>query len=144
MILLSGLEKISILKGYSQMMISWLVALKRQSTFFKVAILPELLVKFFSRLFIPDSNIVVPSQSSTGSVDQTESRDDMDQNSSSNQVYYYCQGPESGDMIGCDNVLCPYQWFHFECLQLDAPPRKKTWYCPDCRKLQKEKKKRTD
>ena len=33
------------------------------------------------------------------SVDQTESLDDMDHSSSSNQVYSYCQGPESGDMI---------------------------------------------
>ena len=52
-----------------------------------------------------------------------------------NVVYCYCQGPENGAIIGCDNSSCPYGWFHFECLNITAPPQKKTWYCPDCCKL---------
>ena len=75
--------------------------------FFKVAIFPELIGKFFSRPFAPASHV---------------------------------EG-ESGQMIGCDNPHCTYEWFHFECLQLSAPPKKKSWYCPDCRKLPTFKKK---
>ena len=53
-------------------------------------------------------------------------------------------------MIGCDNDLCPYEWFHFSCVQLTCKylckmsfvrlckmiflgkPKGK-WYCPKCR-----------
>ena len=37
-----------------------------------------------------------------------------------------------GDMIGCDNDLCPIEWFHFNCVQLSSKPKGK-WYCPKCR-----------
>lgn len=107
----------------------------KAKNFFQTSILPELIGKFFSRPAIADSNVPTDesasSQSSTELVDDASSQDD--------QVYCYCKGPESGTMIGCDNPVCPYQWFHLECLRLSAPPKKKTWYCPDCRKLQKRK-----
>ena len=35
-------------------------------------------------------------------------------------------------MIGCDNDLCPIEWFHFNCVQLSTKPKGK-WYCPKCR-----------
>ena len=37
-----------------------------------------------------------------------------------------------GEMIGCDNDLCPIEWFHFNCVQLSTKPKGK-WYCPKCR-----------
>ena len=37
-----------------------------------------------------------------------------------------------GEMIGCDNDLCPIEWFHFSCVQLTTKPKGK-WYCPRCR-----------
>ena len=40
-------------------------------------------------------------------------------------------GPESGDMIACDNPGCPIEWFHFECVGLvDAPSGK--WLYTKC------------
>ena len=40
-------------------------------------------------------------------------------------------GPESGDMIACDNPGCPIEWFHFECVGLvDAPSGK--WLYTEC------------
>ena len=35
-------------------------------------------------------------------------------------------------MVGCDNDLCPIEWFHFNCVQLSCEPKGK-WYCPNCR-----------
>ncbi len=35
-------------------------------------------------------------------------------------------------MIGCDNDLCPIEWFHFNCVGLSHKPKGK-WYCPKCR-----------
>ena len=37
-----------------------------------------------------------------------------------------------GEMIGCDNDLCPIEWFHFSCVQLTNKPKGK-WFCPKCR-----------
>ena len=36
-------------------------------------------------------------------------------------VHCYCQRPESGAMVMCNNPMCSYGWFHFDCLKLTAP-----------------------
>ena len=47
-------------------------------------------------------------------------------------TYCLCEQVSYGDMIGCDNDLCPIEWFHFNCVQLTSKPKGK-WYCPKCR-----------
>ncbi|KAH8347574.1 hypothetical protein KR059_012978 [Drosophila kikkawai] len=37
-----------------------------------------------------------------------------------------------GEMILCDNDLCPIEWFHFSCVSLVLKPKGK-WFCPNCR-----------
>lgn len=46
--------------------------------------------------------------------------------------YCLCDQVSYGEMIGCDNDLCPIEWFHFGCMGLTAKPKGK-WYCPKCR-----------
>lgn len=92
--------------------------------FFLNSILPELLGRWFSR---PSTDVPSTSRS-------------MNQNADENR-YCYCQEGEHGEMVGCDNSNCPYQWFHLDCLNLSKPPKGKIWYCPDCRKLDKFKRK---
>jgi len=41
-----------------------------------------------------------------------------------------------GEMVACDNPDCPIEWFHYECVGLDEPPKGK-WYCRDCEELRK-------
>ena len=41
-----------------------------------------------------------------------------------------------GNMVGCD--MCD-DWFHPSCVKLTKLPNSKVWYCPDCRKLKKQK-----
>ncbi|TFK25983.1 hypothetical protein FA15DRAFT_755443 [Coprinopsis marcescibilis] len=53
---------------------------------------------------------------------------DEDQN-----LYCFCQKQSYGDMIGCDNPDCPYQWFHISCVGVKTPLPDK-WYCPECLK----------
>ena len=98
----------------------------KAKTFFQTALLPELLGKWFSR---------PPKQSQLTLSGGTEQA-----TSSSELKYCYCQQGEHGDMVGCDNAECPYQWFHLECLHLHTAPKSRIWYCPDCRKLVKCKK----
>lgn len=49
------------------------------------------------------------------------------------QLYCFCQTVSFGEMVACDNNNCKYQWFHYNCVGLNEPP-KGLWYCPDCRK----------
>ncbi|TFK43877.1 hypothetical protein BDQ12DRAFT_702837 [Crucibulum laeve] len=46
--------------------------------------------------------------------------------------YCFCQRQSYGDMIGCDNPDCPYQWFHISCVGVKQPLPDK-WYCPECK-----------
>ncbi|EKM53645.1 uncharacterized protein PHACADRAFT_163954 [Phanerochaete carnosa HHB-10118-sp] len=47
------------------------------------------------------------------------------------QVYCFCQKLSYGEMVGCDNEDCRYQWFHLNCVNL-KPPLPDQWYCPEC------------
>lgn len=61
-----------------------------------------------------------------------------------NRLYCFCQQVSFREMIGCDNDDCKYEWFHWGCVGITAPPKDdEIWYCPDCApKMEKRKKKR--
>lgn len=72
--------------------------------FFVKAVLPELFSKYFTR-----------------------------QQNNTQDTFCFCNGPETGKMIACDNVQCVHKWFHFSCVQLTRAPKTKKWYCPMCK-----------
>ncbi|KAL7292173.1 inhibitor of growth protein 3 isoform X2 [Trichogramma pretiosum] len=45
--------------------------------------------------------------------------------------YCICNQVSYGDMVACDNSDCPFEWFHYPCVNITAPPKGK-WYCPQC------------
>ncbi|XP_071949651.1 inhibitor of growth protein 1-like [Antedon mediterranea] len=45
--------------------------------------------------------------------------------------YCLCNQVSYGEMVGCDNKDCPFEWFHFGCVGLHSKPKGK-WYCPKC------------
>lgn len=48
--------------------------------------------------------------------------------------YCFCNRISFGEMIACDNMECPIEWFHFSCVGLTPENRPKgPWYCKDCR-----------
>ena len=48
--------------------------------------------------------------------------------------YCFCRTRSYGEMVGCENDECPYEWFHLECVGLKKPPSESVvWYCPECR-----------
>merc|ERR1711976_310776 len=47
-------------------------------------------------------------------------------------TYCVCKQVSYGHMIGCDNLDCAIEWFHFGCVGLTVKPKGK-WYCPQCR-----------
>jgi len=46
-------------------------------------------------------------------------------------VYCTCQRVSYGQMVGCDNEECSFEWFHLDCVGLVVPPTG-SWLCPDC------------
>jgi len=53
-------------------------------------------------------------------------------------TYCVCHQVSYGEMIGCDNLECPIEWFHFGCVGLTAKPKGK-WFCPRCSTDRKKK-----
>ncbi|OWZ21633.1 AhpC/TSA family Redoxin [Phytophthora megakarya] len=47
-------------------------------------------------------------------------------------IYCSCRRVSFGQMVGCDNDDCKYEWFHFGCVGLTDQPAGQ-WYCPDCK-----------
>lgn len=85
--------------------------------FFSVAILPELLGRWYTR------KAVMPEAA-------------IDDSGSSSYIYCYCKEEKEGEMVCCDSENCPFgKWFHLSCLHLKKAPRSKKWYCPDCHQI---------
>ena len=106
---------------------------------FKTCLLPELLGNRYTCPNVSHTELDSNNNSETeqGHLDQSPSTSSSQSNKTS-KVYCYCNAPEVGDMIGCDNKNCAIEWFHCKCLKisLNAVPYGK-WYCPSCRKLLK-------
>ncbi|KAI5123408.1 hypothetical protein M0805_006114 [Coniferiporia weirii] len=64
-----------------------------------------------------------------GDIDDPEESGDPEDKT----LYCYCMKTSYGEMVGCDNDNCPYQWFHLGCVGLKAP-LPEHWYCDDCLK----------
>lgn len=117
-------------------------AIKEAEPFIKLALLPELLGKWFSRQTVATSidstQINQTLSTSDDNAPTTSTSSDNAQTTSASddgaEVWCFCKQDESyGDMIGCDNPGCPIEWFHLSCLKLEQHqvPKSK-WYCPLC------------
>ncbi|EME83715.1 uncharacterized protein MYCFIDRAFT_46236 [Pseudocercospora fijiensis CIRAD86] len=60
-----------------------------------------------------------------------------DDNEDDETLYCFCKKVSYGDMVGCDNDNCPYQWFHYKCVGVTEEPTGE-WLCPECRKKPKK------
>ena len=95
--------------------------------FFYLAILPELLGKWFTRDHTALPTVML--------------HDDSDEEED-NGSWCYCQEAKGGDMIGYENVSCSIKWFHKECLRIkQGKDPKGKWLCPSCYAVQNPPKK---
>ena len=116
----------------------WLKNVTKVKHFFDTAILPELVGKIYSR-----SSDLVNASSSHPAIPSSSCKPALSSTNDSEKKYCYCQGPEEGEMVKCDNPGCVREWFHLSCLKLTSLPKSKHWYCPDCRKLTEFRRKRS-
>ncbi|CAI4064687.1 hypothetical protein SUVZ_08G1050 [Saccharomyces uvarum] len=57
------------------------------------------------------------------------------------EVYCFCRKTSYGPMVACDCPACPFEWFHYGCVNLKNAPKGK-WYCSeDCEKIAKQRSK---
>ena len=121
----------------------WLKNVDRAKNFFVAAVLPELFGKFYSRPKQSEVSEEAEGQSS-GTVEDPacSSEEESVSGTAGDNLYCYCNKPEEGDMVGCDNPACPYQWFHISCLNLKSLPTTKYWYCPECSKEKSARKRK--
>jgi len=71
------------------------------------------------------STSLTPGQAQGGGSDQEWNYDPNEPR------YCICNQVSYGDMVACDNEDCPYEWFHYPCVGVTAPPKGK-WYCQPC------------
>ena len=120
----------------------WTECTTKSSQFFKTCLLPEIMGNWYTRpsftAEVSNTGLSEDWTATGDSLDHDDTTDSTDTRGVNQPSYCYCQGPEEGTMIACDNPDCPIEWFHTKCLRLHTLPKGKTkWYCPDCRKLSK-------
>jgi hypothetical protein len=91
----------------------------KATEFFKYGVLPELVGKWYTRVPLTSPDMQLPMQESSSSSEPTKTPQ-----TSTEQKWCYCNGEESGNMIGCENDDCAIQWFYVECLKSSVYPRK--------------------
>ncbi|KAK9361445.1 inhibitor of growth proteins N-terminal histone-binding-domain-containing protein [Lipomyces starkeyi] len=66
--------------------------------------------------------------SQKSSAQQSAEDEEEDEENNDSALYCFCQQVSYGDMVACDNPDCQYEWFHYACVGLKAPPSG-VWYC---------------
>ncbi|XP_023248620.1 inhibitor of growth protein 3 isoform X2 [Copidosoma floridanum] len=95
---------------------------------------------------VPNANVMTQQQvqqpaaaAAAASMDQVSVVADTDWPVDPNEPRYcICNQVSYGDMVACDNTNCPYEWFHYPCVNITAPPEGE-WFCPQCAPLMKRK-----
>lgn len=59
--------------------------------------------------------------------------EEVEEEQEDDRKYCFCQRVSFGEMVGCENPKCPYEWFHLVCVSLKEAPKDHIWYCPECR-----------
>ena len=97
----------------------WNQNVAKAKEFFVRGILSELIGKWYSRPTVSTTQKTIAGDISAEST--SGNQDDRLE-----MQICYCRGGEHGQMVGCDNKHCAYEWFHLDCLKLKAFPKSKT------------------
>jgi len=70
--------------------------------------------------------------------DEEEDESSDDGEDDQQRKWCICNKTSYGNMVACDNETCPFEWFHYDCVGVNAPPKGK-WYCPHCTSAMKRR-----
>jgi len=79
-----------------------------------------------------ERTVRIPTFSNDSDEDEDGSdADDGEHGEDAKRTWCICNQKSYGDMVACDSKECPFEWFHYHCVNISAPPKGK-WYCPHC------------
>lgn len=97
--------RITIDKDFCQKLIN------KCDSFVKNSVIPELVTRELENQPVPDQE--------PANINQSD------------RTWCICSEPEYGRMVRCDGDLCPYEWFHYHCVNVRRKPRGQ-WFCTSC------------
>ena len=83
----------------------WIMNIPRAENFCRTAIMPEIIGRFYSR---PSGVHSVDTSSPPAADNGYQTPKEQQSSTSVEDVYCYCQRPEEGDMVACENSTCPH------------------------------------
>ncbi|KAI6250480.1 Chromatin modification-related protein png1 [Erysiphe necator] len=78
-----------------------------------------------------DDEVHTPKRNQDAEGDE-EMIDPEEDDGADNRKYCTCRSVSYGDMVGCDNPNCEFEWFHWSCVGLKSEPLG-IWICPACK-----------
>ena len=115
-------------------------AVEQAMVFFKCAVLPEMVGKWFTKTFdLPAKELDPPA---AASCDSTSVQEEADGPARTVPTWCYCKEQKPGAVAVCSNTKCSIQRFHLSCLKLKSKPARRSWLCPECRKSKPKASKR--
>ena len=63
----------------------------------------------------------------------SSSEEEVEEKKVDESKYCFCRMKSYGNMIACEGVGCPIEWFHYGCVGITHAPKGK-WFCRECRK----------
>ncbi|RPA84910.1 hypothetical protein BJ508DRAFT_19972 [Ascobolus immersus RN42] len=64
--------------------------------------------------------------------DEDVEEEDEEDGADDKRLYCTCNEVSYGNMVGCDNPDCAYEWFHWSCVGITKEPAG-AWYCEECK-----------
>ncbi|RKF62551.1 putative phd-finger domain-containing protein [Erysiphe neolycopersici] len=81
---------------------------------------------------IHDEDEVHTPKRNQGAEGNEEMVDAEEDDGADDRKYCTCRSVSYGDMVGCDNPNCEFEWFHWSCVGLKSEPPG-IWICPACK-----------
>ena len=100
-------------------------------------VLPEIVGKWYTRGPVADPSGVVSLPTTSASTTMEPGPNEND----NGRLWCFYNQLSYGEMIMCDHKNYTIQWFQFDYLHIQGPPKGK-WYCTSCKKLPKFNKKK--
>ena len=108
-------------------------AISKCEQFIKLAVLPEMLGKWYTKKSTSTITVESTAPGNIGSMGSPAAIEhpktavsmepESEQEKQQDELWCYCRTGESGEMICCDSKSCKMQWFHTTCLHITKIPK---------------------
>ena len=108
-------------------------AVEQGTVFFKCAVLPEIVGKWFTKTFdLPAKEFNTPTAASCS---LTSVQEDAGDPAKTVPAWCYCKEQKPCAISICTNNKCNIQTFHLSCMKLKSKSVRRSWLCSEGRRL---------